>query len=62
MALTSSSGKPIRVVLIQPSEPFGPMVHLPISLIDMAAILKNGGVDVEILDARADNLSVSQTI
>lgn len=58
----SNSSKPLHVVLVQPSEPFGAWAGLPISLIDMAAILKASNISVEILDARADNLTVSQTI
>jgi len=58
----NSTNKPIRVVLLQPSEAFGGMAELPISLVDMAAVLLKAGIETEIFDARLDNLSVSQTI
>ena len=53
---------PLHVVLIQPSEPFGKMAEIPLSIIGLAAVLQQGGCTVEILDARIENLSVSQTI
>jgi len=61
-AVRAGTDRPIRVVLIQPSEPFGAMAEIPISIIGLASILQQAGIDVEILDARLDNLSVCQTI
>ena len=52
----------IKVILIQPSEPFGAMAYLPISLVVIAAMLQEAGISVEIIDARIDNLSVSETM
>ena len=52
----------LNVVLIQPAEPFGGMAEIPYSIIGLASILQQGGVSVEILDARLDDLTVSQTL
>ena len=52
----------IKVIFIQPAEPFGKMADIPISLIGMASILRENGIAVEIIDARLEDLSVSDTI
>ncbi|MFC1584522.1 radical SAM protein [Fibrobacterota bacterium] len=57
-----SQKKPIRMVFIQPAEPFGAMSDFPLSIIGLASILIESGIAVEILDARLDNLSISQTL
>jgi anaerobic magnesium-protoporphyrin IX monomethyl ester cyclase len=49
---------PIRVVLVQPSEPFGAMPDMPASILGLASILEEAGMEVDLLDARLDNLSV----
>ena len=54
--------KPLNVLLIQPAEPFGLMAEVPLSIIGLASILREGGISVEILDARLDNLTVWQTM
>lgn len=53
---------PVRVVLIQPSEPFGAVADIPASILGLAAILEEAGMEVVILDARLDNLSVPATL
>lgn len=52
----------IKVTFIQPSEPFGAMADIPSSIIGLAAITRDAGMDSKILDARLDNWSVSETI
>jgi len=56
-----SNNKP-KAVLIQPKEPFPPIAEMPISIIGLTGILKEGGFQVEVIDARKDNLSYIQTI
>ena len=48
------------IVLIQPSEPFGKMAEVPVSIIGIAAVLQQASYKVKILDARLDDLSVMQ--
>jgi len=52
----------ISIIFIQPSEIFGHNANIPTSFIEMAAVLREAAIKVEILDARLDNLSVYQTI
>jgi len=51
-----------RVVLMQPSEPFGRAAEIPASLIGLAAGLREQGCQVEILDSRRENLSVQEAV
>lgn len=59
---TDGHTRAIHVVLIQPSEPFGKNAIIPQSLLELAAILKESSISVDIIDARLDNLSSSETI
>ena len=56
------ASRPIRVVLIQPSEPFGALPDIPASILGLAAILEEAGMEVALLDARLDNLTVPQAM
>lgn len=51
-----------KIILIQPSEAFGCMKEIPVSIIGIASILQKGGFCVEILDARLNDLSVIETV
>jgi len=52
----------INVVLIQPAEPFPSIYEVPLSIIGLASILQESKISVEILDARAKNLTVFKTL
>ncbi|MBF0441837.1 MAG: radical SAM protein [Oligoflexales bacterium] len=54
--------RPIHVILIQPSEPFGANGLIPQSLLELASVLKEASIIVEIIDARLDDLTSWQTI
>lgn len=56
------SKRSLRVALLQPAEPFGKNALLPLSLIGLAAILKEADISVDIIDARLHGLSVENTI
>jgi len=58
----NKSSEKIHVILIQPSEPFGKMADIPLSIIGIAAVLQEASISVEILDARLHDLSVPETI
>jgi radical SAM superfamily enzyme YgiQ (UPF0313 family) len=57
-----NTNKGIKVVLIQPPDPWGANAVIPQSLMELAAILQSALMPVEILDARLDNLTVAQTM
>lgn len=58
----SHNSKQLHVILIQPAEPFVPLAEIPHSIVGLASILQEGGVSVEILDARINQITVSQTM
>lgn len=56
------SDGPIKVCLIQPTVPFVPDAVVPLSIIGLASILREAGMEVTLIDSRRRGLSIAQVL